>query len=215
MRIFYFDSFIDAIITSEPIISEPISILQRFDFHNGYGEHTLLTHLRILMKTLNEYTGKSNIHLSSFIEISKSYTHICENDIELVYRIISPELKPLTFRILKKFFISLNNDSMEKIMKCIQKQTLTVTYDLKTQTPSTPISSESVHSPMKYAVDSFFPELTMQIPENTKQDIKTPVPSPMSYTSFKMETNHGQKPEKKKSSSYSWICWIFGCRKFR
>jgi hypothetical protein len=209
MHAFYFDAFIDAIIASEPVICEPISILQRIDFQNGCGEHSLLTHLRILMKTLSDYTGKMNINMSSLVEISKSYKNVRRNDIELAYRIISPDLKPLTFRIMKKFFIFLSRDSMEKIMKCIQKQhKYDVVNELK-QYDSIP-SASLTSNPMKYAVDDLFPQLVMEIPENKRKYINTPVPSPIN-DSLPVEVI--SKPENKDTSITSWICWIFGCHK--
>lgn len=208
MRTFFFDAFIDAIIASEPVISEPNSILQRIDFQNGYGEHSLLTHLRILMKTLVDYTEKPIISLQYLIEIGKSYDNIRRNDIELAYRIIDHELKPLTFRILKKYFILISVDSMKRIMKCIQKQKYNVNKELSVNDLDTNISSTTSH--MKYAIDDLFPQLVMEIPENDRISINTPKPSPVIYSSHNKSLS---KIENKDFSVIYWIYWIFCCRK--
>lgn len=209
MHTFYFDDFIDAIIASEHIICEPISILHRIDFQNGYGEHSLLTHLRILMKTLCDYTGKSSINSSCMIDISKSYKNIRRNDIELAYRIISPDLKPLTFRIMKKFFILLSRDSMVRIMKCVQKQPRHNIINKSKHYDSPPIES-STSSHLKYADDTLFPRLVMEIPENERSTIRTPNPSPVNEF---LPVEVLSKSENNDFSVASWICWIFGCRK--
>lgn len=84
-----FDAFIRGVITSEPTIKEPVSIMQRFDFDNGYGDELLVTHLRILGRTFVSESKHNKITLKAFQAMAKTYSTICDNDVELAYSIIN------------------------------------------------------------------------------------------------------------------------------
>jgi len=154
-----FDDFIHNVITYEPNIKEPVYILQRIDFKNGYGEELLATHLRILGRTLISESGHRKITLNTFENIAKSYENISNHDLTLAYSIITPENEThISFIVLKKFLLKLTLTSLSKIMKTLYKDTGThvvKTYDLRTDIPENMEKSISIlESETEYSLEA-------------------------------------------------------------
>lgn len=194
----HFDTFIDNVILSEPS-PEKLSLMQRYDFHNGYGENTLLTHIRILCRTLISESGHTALSFEMFQEIANHYDNITSNDIVLLYKILVQDSKRISFRNLCCFFINLNVSSVKNIMLSLYKSendsSTCVTYDIDT-TPYV------------------FQSLKVDIPDRTEDSIsthiydspKTPPPSPVSTHKriHEVEKKRAkQKIEKKKNMLFS------------
>lgn len=179
-----FDAFIHSVITSEPTIKEPIPVMQRFNFDNGYGEELLVTHIRILGRTFISETKHKKITMKTFQHLAKSYDNVCQHDLELAYSIISPEKDShIWLHTFKKYFSTLTEKSISNIMKTLYKDydnVQTVTYDLP------------------------FPgALTTDIPENQEKSISI-MESPIQPV--KTKTNLTQKSKRKQKKNRVSFC---------
>ena len=214
----HFDRFLNWVIISE-LNTEKLSLMQRYDFNNGYGENKLLTHIRILCRTLISESGHKSLTLAMFKEIAKSYDNIAENDVILLYKILAQDSKQISLRMLCYFCINLNMYSLENIMQTLYKSDSThcVTYDIN------PVPNVNI-----------FQSLHVDIPNTTEKSIsihnydssKTPPPTPTdSYkqntaiaemrSRYKRKTkvNNTRLRNKNTSQSYlnQFLIWI-GCK---
>ena len=160
-----FDSFIHNVIMSEPTIQEPISIMQRFDFGNGYGEELLLTHIRILGRTFISESKHKKITMKTFQHMAKLYDNIQQHDLELAYSIINPQKEShIGLHVLKTYFMTLTETSLSTIMKTLYKDQIgnapESVYTLKTNIPKNYEKSISI------------------LEEEYKNENKTPIPKP-------------------------------------
>lgn len=146
-----FDTFINAVIHSEVNVSEPISVLYREDFHNGYGYESLLTHINTLYKQLT-FSNAKKITLNTFHKHAYDYVGIKKHDMKLAFNIIAPENDFIDFRILKKFIISIRIESIRTIMQTVEAERISTTY-------------------LEQAISHIYSSLTTEIPVNKNNDI--------------------------------------------
>lgn len=189
----HFDTFMDGVILSEPN-TEKLSLMQRYDFNNGYGENTLLTHIRILYRTLCFVSGHTSVTFLMFKTISEDYDNITDDDIVMLYKIIAQNSKIVSLRMLYCFFINLKISYVKQIMCSLYK------------------SNSSDNDPTLNP--NIFQSLKVEIPDMSKDMIsiykhyspKSPPPSPtdLHKRNISDEKNRAkQKYERKKNILFS------------
>lgn len=191
----HFDTFIEYVILSVPNM-EKLSLMQRYDFNNGYGENTLLTHIRILCRTLISESTQTSLNMEMFKNIAENYDNITEEDIILLYKIIAQDSKRISFRVLTCFFINLKISSVVKIMGCLYKSDSPqcITYDIN-----------PIRNPIQ------FDSLKVDIPDLTENSIstyadnspKTPPQSPINSKEHNIQSTTKVKTKIKMNQKFN------------
>lgn len=191
----HFDRFIDSVIFSQPSM-EKLSLMQRYNFKNGYGENTLLMHIRILCRTLISESGHKSISYAMFQTLATSYKQVNDHDIELAYKVLDPEeSKHISFRRLSAFFVDISLYSVTQIMRSLykSKEPECVSYDFTD------------------VVKHTFKSLRVEIPTVSEKSISTHNSNYSLNTPSSSPITHENGKSKESFCDRFWKCVLFMC----